>query len=183
MERKLNRRGFSLLEVLMALVVLGVGLPAIAMMFTVSIEQDVQASKENRARYLANSLISEISQRRFRESLTQKGNGPDAGETDGWVRTNFDDIDDYSIFTDTWIEVHPPRDEAGNVITGFEEFTQKVTVDNVAAPSMAKRPRSLATVADGSTDFKLVTVTITWDGGRRKVVAQKLFALSLPEDI
>lgn len=175
-----DKRGFTLLEMTTSLAVLGVGLPAISMMLSVALQQDVQAGKENRARYLANALMSEISQRRFRESSTNKGNSIDTGEESGWVRTAFDDIDDYTVFT-TWGSINPPRDEVGNVITGFDEYSQSVSVVNVPAPTALAQSRTLSTVTAGSTDFKLVTVTISWDAGRRQVVAEKVFALSLPE--
>lgn len=177
-----SARGFTLLEMVMSLAILATGLPAIAMMMVVALQQDRQIGQETQARYLANSLLSEISQRRFRESTSERGNGVETGEADGWVRTAFDDVDDYAIFTETWAAVSPPRNEAGEVITGFEAFTQRVSVVNVPAPTVDDQVRALTSVGEGSTDFKLVTVTISWEGDRRSVIAEKLFALSLPED-
>jgi len=173
-----SNAGFSLLEVVVALAILGVGLPALAYLYSVALEQDVQSAKENQAYYLANSLLTEISQRRFQESVAAPGNGTDSGEVSSYDRRGFDDIDDYSIFEDTWGALTPPRDETGAQLTQYAGFIQYVTVRNVTEPTTGAQTRTLATETDGSTDFKLITVNVSWLNGKRTVQAAKLFALS-----
>jgi len=179
---KMNLRrccGLILIELTVALMVLAIGLPALAQLLSVVIEQDAEAGDSLKAHFLATSLMSEISRRRFRESSAAPGNGVDAGEEQDFVRSNFDDLDDYAIFKDKWVEVTPPRDEAGNLMTNYSGFSQKVEVFNIAAPTAGQQSRSLAAVAAGSTDFKLVTVTISWRNGKRSVQVAKVFGLSL----
>jgi len=178
MVRARGNSGFSLIEVVTALAILGVGLPSLAYLYSVCLQQDVQNAKENQAYFLANSLLTEISQRRFRESAAAPGNGTDSGEVSGFDRRAFDDIDDYAIFEQTWGAIDPPRDETGAQLLTYSGFSQNVTVRNVTAPTKAAQTRTLASQTAGTTDFKLITVVIKWLGGKRQVEVAKLFALS-----
>lgn len=173
-----SNHGFSLIEVMGAIAILSVGLPALAYAFFVSLNSDSISSKGIQAHFLADSLISEISQRRFRESAESPANGPDEAEISGYDRTAFDDISDYKIFADEWGPLSPPRGDGGNYIEGLEEFSQYVEVVNVAAPSANGGERSFDAVDDGSTDFKRVTVTISWNGGKDKISQSKIFVLT-----
>ncbi len=175
-----SRRGFTLIEIILAIAVLAIGLPAVCYMYAVAMAVDSDNVKGNQAFYLANALMNEISLRRFRESAAAPGNGPDTGETNGYDRRGFDDIDDYNIFKLTWNELKPPRDETGASMTDYADFGQYVEVVNIAAPGTSgsgPASRSTAAVADGSTDFKMVTVRITWQGGKRSVYLSKVFTL------
>ena len=108
--------------------------------------------------------------------------GADTGEVSGYNRSQFNDIDDYNQFK-IWGTLTPPRDENGNSLTAYSAFSQYVTVVNIANPVTGTggvpAPRSFASVADGSTNFKLVTVKISWGKGKQvgNVVVEKVFGL------
>jgi prepilin-type N-terminal cleavage/methylation domain-containing protein len=173
-----RRAGFALIELIGALAILAIGLPAIAYTFAVSLKTDSTSNSGLQAHFLANALINEISQRRFRESAAAPASGPEAGEVSGYDRRLFDDISDYNIFQTNWGALSPPRDETGAELANFANFTQYVDVININPPGAAAANRSFASVSDGSTDFKLVTVTITWEQGRKSVRQSKVFALN-----
>ncbi len=168
--------GFSLLEVATAILVAGIGLPAIAYMFTTAMVAGSDQGLSEQAFFLANSLMNEISERRFKESSDFPGNGAENGEVSGYSRSNFNDIDDYNVFNASWGPLSPASDRSGAAISGYGGFSQWVSVVNIPIPS-APGVGSFTSVTDGSTDFKLVTVKISWNGGHREVVLKKIFAL------
>ena len=170
-------RGFSLIELVATMFVLSLGLPAIAYMYTVALLVDADTIHRGKANFLANSLMNEISSRRFRESATAPGNGPDSGEVSGYDRRNFNDIDDYNEFKTDWGILSPPRDETGTSLTDYSEYAQYVEVVNIAPPSSDLTTRSFAAVDDGSTDIKLVTVKVYWNKNKNFVAVQKVFNL------
>lgn len=173
-----HNSGFTLIELAGTIAMLSVALPALAFLFTITAQQDSNTNEGLAAHFLATSLINEMSQRRFRESVAHPAGGPSQGEVSGYDRRNFDDISDYSIFKSSWGPLTPPRDESGNILTNYSGFSQYVEIANIANPAMNTAPRNLASIADGTSDFKLVTVTIAWDKGKRKITLSKVFALN-----
>lgn len=174
------KAGFSLVEVIAAMFVISVGMPAIAYMYTTAMVIDSDSTSKTQAIYLANSLLNEISMRRYKESALAPGNGPDAGEVTAgsYSRTLFDDIDDYQQFSKTggWGLLNPPRDEQGNSLTDFPQYSQTVSVINLAPPSVTG-VLNLTAVGDGTTDIKLVSVVASWLGGRQSVTVKKIFTI------
>ncbi len=178
-----QRKGFNLIEVLLALTIFGIAVPSIGALFSFAYKEESDNTRRTQALFLAESLMSEISQRRFRESAVAPGNGPDAGEISGSDRRNFDDIDDYSIFSKDssysvqWGALSPPQDESGTALTDFSMFKQYVEVSNVSSPSAGPTARTdYNSQTEGTTDFKMVKITISWDNGLRKVNLFKVFA-------
>jgi prepilin-type N-terminal cleavage/methylation domain-containing protein len=176
--RRSTQSGFSLIELIGAIAVLAIGLPAVAYTFMISMGTESNNNEGLQAQFLANSLLNEMSQRRFRESAANPAGGPSAGEISGYDRRAFNDISDYRIFSTTWGALTPPRDELGNPYNDYPQFSQYVQVINIAAPGAGAANRSFAAVTDGSTDFKLVTVTIAWEQGRKSISQSKVFALT-----
>lgn len=174
----LGNRGFTLIELAGAMAMLSFALPALAYLFSLTAQRDSNTNEGLTAHFLATSLMNEISQRRFRESAANPAGGPSNGEVSGYDRRNFDDISDYRIFRNTWGALSPPRDEMGTELTNYAQFGQYVDIINVAAPGANGASRSFSAVTDGTTDFKLVTVTITWEKGKKKITQSKVFALN-----
>ena len=174
----LSRRGLSLIEMTVTLAFLSISMPAVGYLFGLGVKEDSHNSAEAQAYFLANALMNEISRHRFRESAAAPGNGPEVGELAGFDRRNFDDIDDYQAFQSTWTGgLTPPRDEAGAVMAGFSQFKQEVEVYNIPNVPAGPGSRSTAKVGDGTTDFKVVTVRVSWDRGARRINLAKIFAL------
>ena len=180
---KVKRRGeagFSLIEIIAAMVVISIGMPAIAYMYTTALVSDSDSSARTQAIYLANSLMNEISVRRFKEDVTNPGNGPDTGEitTGSFSRTAFDDIDDYQQFAKTggWGRVKPPVTEAGVALTDFPGYSQHVTVESIAPPS-ATGVLSLTPVTAGTTDIKVVKVEVRWFNEKNTATVSKIFTI------
>ncbi len=172
-----------MLEVLLAMTIFAIAIPTIASLFSGAVRQSVINTKEAQALFLAGNLMNEISQRRYWESAGVPGNGPEISEISGFDRRGFNDVGDYAIFSvDTanasaWGPQNPPRDETGTALTSFAGFSQSVSVVNVSPPSSGPTPRAnLNAQADGSTPFKLVTVTISWESNLNKVQLYKIFA-------
>lgn len=105
--RSLNRRGFSLIEAITAVVI--VTISCSAMLFSVS--QAMQASDSsqamNRANLLAQDLMNEISARRWSDPENPAHWGLEDGENTSANRAQFDDLDDY----DRWSG--PPQSRSG----------------------------------------------------------------------
>jgi prepilin-type N-terminal cleavage/methylation domain-containing protein len=181
--RIVTQRGFSLIELCISIVVFSLGIGAIANVYAVALMEDSNNSLQSQAQFLANSLMNEISERRFEESAALPGNAPGPGEVNGYSRAAFNDIGDYNQFKLSWGPLNPPRDENGNALASYSAFSQYVTVVNIANPVASGGgipvPRNFTAVADGTTDFKLVTVTISWGKGKQaqSVVLAKVFGL------
>lgn len=173
-----SEAGFSLFEVAVALAVLAIALPALTYAFAVGLTLDNDTSKRFQAYYLADAMINEISQRRFYQDSSHKGNGPESGEvTSGsYSRLKFNDVDDYNQFKLSWGKVSPPKNEDGTDMTNLSEFSQYVEVVNIPAPGVSTFARTLTPQSDGSTDFKAVTVTIGWQNNQKSVQVIKVFA-------
>ena len=174
-----SKKGMSLIEMISAMAVAAIALPALAYLFNIAFLSSSENIKKTQAYFLANGLMNVISERRFKESAVKAGNGPDSGEVSQYDRRLFNDIDDYHQFKLVWGELSPPRDESGNAMNNFSEFTQYVEVNNVAAPSLGFGNRSFASVLAGSTDFKLVMVTIKSSKSKESVSIYKIFAAPL----
>ncbi len=173
-----KQRGFNLVEVLATVVVVSLGMPAIAVMYSTAFVVDSDNSARTQGTYLGNALMNEISQRRFMESVAFPGNGAETGEVinGSYDRRNFDDIDDYEQFAANggWGRITPPQDEAGVSLTNFPGYSQYVHVFNVAPPN-ANGVISLNSVTSGTTDLKMVQVEIQWAAGHQSVTVKKLF--------
>jgi len=175
--------GFTLIEVMLTLTLFAIGIPVAAYLFSVAFKEEQGTSLHTQAAFLAAELMDEISQRRFRESTLLPGNSPDAGELSALDRRNFNDIDDYSIFSEdipgqnAWGALTPPRDEAGNSLSNYSKFSQWVQIQNILPPTSGPTVRASYSIqTEGTTDFKLVTVKISWDSGKRDVTLYKVFA-------
>lgn len=180
----MNNKGLNLIEVMLAIVIFATAIPSIGYVFGTAFKQELENSEHTQAVMLAESLLNEISTRAFYESAASPGNCVDAGEENGMDRRSFDDIDDYAIFSkdcgasSRWGLLSPPRDEAGNTLTDYARFSQSVEVYNIKAPTDGPTARlDYDAEPEGTTDFKMVLVTISWNNGKNNVKLYKVFAL------
>lgn len=112
----LNSRGFTLLELVIGFVVLGLVLAGFSALLVPNQQQSVQTWQQVRAAELAQSLLNEIMARSFDEQSDRSGTGLRCGEsgassclasfaacpasgmtasTEEAVRSAYDDVDDY----------------------------------------------------------------------------------------
>lgn len=156
-----NRKGFTLIEIVLAIFIIGVALVTLLSMFSLGLKGDVFAREMTVASTLSQELMEEIKSRAFEEPDDTPVFGPEtAGATQieptvatAIDRTLYDDVDDY----DDWSR-NPPEDMAGNPLTDFSLYTRSVEVKNVANQDYTSEQ------GDGTTDSKKVTVTISKGG-------------------
>jgi len=127
-----DRRGFLLVEVAVAYLILTVALIALLPVFVLAIKAGKSTEQLQTATYLSQELMEEIRMRKWDQNSTSSPShvtapsttlGPDAGETD---KTKFNDIGDFSGLTE-----NPPKDPLNNPLTAFSAYTRTVTVNYV----------------------------------------------------
>ena len=125
-----KKGGFTLIEVLIALVVLAMGFAMLITMFTVGLKGVTTNQVRTQATNLAQELMDEIIGKEFRERTS--ANRPEWGysaDDEGNYRSMWDDVDDYA----TWKSKNPPLDISGNELTLYNDFTRSVSVAFVSA--------------------------------------------------
>ena len=130
-------RGFSLVELVILIVVIGVALAGVLLVFQSVVRGSADPQMRKQALAIAEALLDEV-------LLTSYAPAPGAG-----ARVNFDNVDDYGT---------PPFDTApggmtdinGAPIPGLGAYNARVTV---ATPGLA-----------GVAEVKRVTVTVTVTG-------------------
>ena len=105
-----SRRAFSLIEVVVATMIMGILLVAAMRTVGNSIRAGTSTADQCKACWLAQELMSEILTARYADPGEAPVLGPEASETDG-TRIGFDDVDDYH----GWI-ASPPQDRDGTPI-------------------------------------------------------------------
>lgn len=109
--RGAGRAGFTLMESLTALGIMAVAGTALVAGVTSGVETAEYAVESQMAQGLAAQMFDEIAACRYCDatgSYNQSTLGPEAGETSGASRVNFDDIDDYAGLVE-----QPPKDRFG----------------------------------------------------------------------
>jgi MSHA pilin protein MshD len=150
-----SKAGFSLVEMVVLIVIVSLAVPPITVLLSQVLSSNAQLHMQAKAAELAKGLMEEVLSKEFEDPQGESG----SFGTEEAARTNYDDIDDFDGFV-----VSPPTDSQGNVLSGFSAFRLAVTVENVAADAPGG-----AAVSDGSTDFKRVTVTVSWSSGGSRV--------------
>lgn len=146
-DRVRRQRGLSLVEVVMAVAVLGVALPPVVSIYRQISLDSVDASHDEVAFELAESMLEEIASKSFADP----DGAPDSFGTEEADRADFDDVDDY----DRLIQA-PPRLMDGTSPVMFTGMTCRVIVENVN-PSA---PDAKLAQPDGSTLMKRIEVTV-----------------------
>lgn len=133
--------GFSLIEVIVAMLLISVGVLGLLSAMNTTIKSSADPMVRKQAIAVAESLLEEITLKEF------------ANPTGGYIgsdRAQFDDVSDYSGYQTTTGIV----DISGTAIGGLSGYNiSAVTVANAALGSV------------GSSDAKLITVTVTAPGG------------------
>jgi MSHA pilin protein MshD len=132
-----NPRGFTLIEMVVLIVVLGLGLTGVTLVVNQTVQQAPQALVQTRAMELAQAYLDEILQKRFDEQSGQGGIprcdstdnmqspcsstlGPESGESRG----TYNDVDDYNGLNE-----QPPVDATGTPLSqSYNSYRVQVSV-------------------------------------------------------
>ncbi|MBC8327661.1 MAG: hypothetical protein H8E31_02840 [Planctomycetes bacterium] len=166
-----NRRGATLIDTVMAVILLGVAIPPLTQLFTEVAAHDADHTYQGAALGFAEAMLEEIVSKAFEDpDLPTRSFGTEEG-----ARIDFDDIDDFDGLSNT-----PPTAFDGALLDDYGGFTRSVTVDNVTSGD----PDPLTPAGDGTTDLKRIRVTVAWTGGKGgELTLSTLRALLILPDI
>ncbi len=149
-----GRNGFTLVEALIASVVLAVATVAIAQMLGTSAQQAAVMRHQSTSLELARQLMEEISSRPIEDSTGAITLGREAGEN---TRSQYDQIDDYTGYSDT--------SDAVTMLDGTRvDFGDGVRYRRSVAVQYRATPAGAPTVSP-TAPFCVVTVTVGPIGG------------------
>lgn len=133
----MNKKGFTLIEVVMVIVLLGIIMPGIMLYFMQGVKESAIPQRRTTAIFLAEALMEEIKSKRWDETVSINATcsnasatlGFEGGETRIGGATGFDDIDDFNGLNNTNI-----IDSQGNDISNrYPGYTQQASVCYVPA--------------------------------------------------
>lgn len=151
----MNKKGFTLIEVIMVIVLLGIMLPGIMMYFIQGVKDSVDSQRRTTAIFLAEGLMEEIRSKRWDEVAVINAicsNASVIGSDVGESRINYDDIDDFNNPIST-----PLVNSQGVAMPVGQGFNQQVTVSYVNFAA-------LDAPVGGPTCYKRIQVDITDTG-------------------
>lgn len=167
-------RGFTLVELVLFIVVVGVGVAGTLKAFDYAARDSADPLVRKQALAIAESLLQEIQQMPFTycdpddpavstatsaaACAVSEAAGPEAGETRFSAATPFDNVNDYNGY-DSALEAPPGiKDITGAAIAGLAAYNAAVTVAPVAFNGIA------------AADALLITVTVTGPANTTVVV-------------
>lgn len=154
----MNKRGFTLIEIIMVIVIFGIIMPGIMLYFMQGVKESAIPQRRTTAIFLAEALMEEIKSKRWDEITTINSTCSNASScssdtsdcTDGQTRQTFNDIDDFNNLNNSKI-----IDSQGNDISGkYPGYSQKVLVGYVDATDLNTR-------VAGPKCYKRIRVDIT----------------------
>lgn len=155
----MNNKGFSLVETVIAIVIISVAITGILIVFYNNAVKGTKPVLEIKAIELGQALMDEILFKRFDEDTPVEGGSIPLGVvnigTEGeTLRQQFDDVDDYNGYVDG-TGGEPLKDSQGVALTGFTGFSRSVTV-TFERPGNGVLPVN---------NYKKITITITTPTG------------------
>lgn len=154
-----RRRGFTLIEALIASTVLAAVVVAVGASLSASVRQSAVLEQETTGLMLARQLMEEIAARPFLDPDTGTASSREAS------RALYDNVGDYAGYQDTISAAQPATTIQGKAaaVTGGKPYARSVAVQF----------RATATgTATSSGNFALVTVTVTMPDGRNVSVSR-----------
>ncbi len=131
---KQRQQGFTLIELIIFIVVVGIGVAGILSVYTTTIRNSADPLVRKQAMAIAESLMEEITAKEFAN--------PTGGYTGG-SRVLWDDVDDFNGYTSTGI-----TDVLGTAVAGLTGYN--------VSPAVA-----VTTVTVGSASLKRIVVSVT----------------------
>ena len=151
----MNKKGFTLIEVVMVIVLLGIIMPGIMFYFMQGVKESAIPQRRTTAIFLAEALMEEIRSKRWDEitainSTCSNATAPASLGPDAEARIGYDDIDDFKGLNNA-----PPQDSQGaSMGTYYPGFRQQATIIYV-------NPAALDTDALARTCYKRIQADIT----------------------
>ena len=142
-----RRRGFSLLEVALSALLVGVVLAAAMRTVGGSVFSQYRVAERITARFLADGLLTEILAKDYKETGSTTI-GPDAGES-STSKAKYDDVDDFHNWSES-----PPQLADGTAMPDLAGWRRSVEVAYVD-------PADLSQTSLSDTGVKRITVTVT----------------------
>lgn len=139
-----RQRGFSLVELLVSMIIMGVGLAGLMSVMPLAIQSSADPLVTKQALTVAEGMLNEVSGKPF--------SNPSGGFTGAATQANralFDDVMDYNGYSSTGAY----SIEGLSPITGLSSYDVSVTVAGTVLGSAA------------AVDSLLITVTVTYPGG------------------
>lgn len=166
-QSKAERPGFSMIEVVISIAIVGGLLASIFNIVGVSAKRGFATTQRTKAVWLASDLLAEIGAQPCESDAGNLLTGTLIDLTDvdlikdasqGASRESFDSIYDFNGWTSS-----PPVDMTGKALTGFTGWTRLVTVDPVSPKTLSRR-----TATDTAA---LITVLVVGPGNARHSVS------------
>ena len=147
MESKKNRKGFSLIEVLIAILLVGLAIASLVGANSAFTQSNGAGTDLSTAEFLLEQVRELTALLPVVDPLTGASTfGPETGET----LTSYDDLDDF----DTTV-FSPPINAERNPLNDFAAYSQQITVENVNASDFEQ------VVSDHGSNFVRITVKIS----------------------
>jgi MSHA pilin protein MshD len=140
-----DSRGFTLIEMIIAIVIIGVGLAGVLLAFNTTVKSSADPMIHKQMLAVAEEMMEEILLKPYAVTGTAPTNSLVSCGAAGSSRLAFDDVSDYHNYETTGI-----CDIDGGVVPGLGSYNVKVTVDAAA---------SLGTLSGGA--VKKVTIVVT----------------------
>jgi prepilin-type N-terminal cleavage/methylation domain-containing protein len=155
--RQLYRRGFTLIEAALAIVIVGVGVVGVMQLFLACSQQNAGATKISSATLLATHLRETLEGLPFTDPTSDQSSfGVEPGES----LTTYDDIDDFNGLT-----FSPPIDINREPLSGFEGVSQRVRIVPVSANKLDGNVDGTAISDTTYTGAARITIQVLASGG------------------
>ena len=146
-----KRAGFSLIEVVICTLLVGLILVASMKSFGAVLRHRQFTTDRDRAILLAEDLVAEILENGYSDPDEPLSFGRESGESGG-SRTDYDDVDDFH----NW-DSSPPENRDGTEITGLSTWRRSVTVEYVSS-------NDLTSIVGSDQGIKRITVNVYNNG-------------------
>ena len=123
-----RQRGFTLVEMIIAIVVIGVGLAGVLAAFNINVRSSADPLVRKQMLAVAEELLEEILLKPYAVTGAAPANVLAACGTAGSIRTAFDDVRDYAGYATTGI-----CDIDGNAVAGLASYNLSVATNAAAS--------------------------------------------------
>lgn len=169
--RAVRQGGLSLLELILFIIIVGVGVAGLLLVFSTTMAKSTDPMIQKQMLAIAEALLEEVESKPFTYcdpddanaasaasaagcATTAEAMGPEAGESRTSSTTPFDNVNDYGAS----LTISPITDVAGNAVAGLGAYSATIAV---AAAALGTVP---------ATDSLQITVTVTGPGNNSLVL-------------